>query len=59
MSLVEAAYREFRAKWHLGGPDHWDVHQSTAFIDRALANADRVALKYDFPASVNDDLEFY
>jgi GT2 family glycosyltransferase len=59
MSLVEAAYREFRAKWHLGGPDHWDVHQSTAFIDHALANADRVALKYDFPESVKDDLEFY
>jgi GT2 family glycosyltransferase len=59
MSLVDAAYKEFRAKWHLGGPDHWEVHQSTDFIDRALANADRVALKYDFPTSVTDDLELY
>jgi GT2 family glycosyltransferase len=59
MSLVDSAYREFRAKWHLGGHDHWDVHQTTDFIDRGLANADRVALKYDFPASVTDDLEFY
>jgi GT2 family glycosyltransferase len=59
MSLVDAAYQEFRAKWHLGGPEKWDVHQSTGFIDKAMANADRVALKYDFPPSVMDDLEFH
>jgi GT2 family glycosyltransferase len=59
MALVDAAYQEFRAKWHLVGPDTWEVHQSTDFIAKAMANADRVALKYDLPASINDDLEFH
>ena len=35
------------------------MHQSVDFVAGAKANADRVALKYDFPASANDDLEFY
>ena len=59
MALVDAAYQEFRAKWHLDGPETWQVHQSTDFVAKAKANADRVALKYDFPASANDDLEFF
>jgi len=59
MALVEAAYQEFKAKWHLAGPAHWEVHQTTDFIGKAMANADRVPLKYDFPASVTDDLEFH
>ena len=59
MALVDAAYKEFRAKWHLDGPAHWEVHQSTDFIAKGLANADRVALKYDFPKSAEADLEFY
>ena len=59
MALVDAAYQEFRAKWHLGGPDTWQVHQTTDFIAKAMANADRVPIKYDFPASANHDLEFH
>jgi GT2 family glycosyltransferase len=59
MALVEAAYQEFRRKWHLEGPAHWEVRQSHDFVAKAKANADRVALKYDFPASANEDLEFY
>lgn len=59
MALVDAAYQEFRAKWHLGGQTAWQAHQSTEFLDRAMANAQKVALKYDLPASANDDLEFH
>lgn len=59
MALVDAAYQQFRAKWHLEGEVAWQPHQSTEFLDRAMANADKVALKYDFPASANNDLEFY
>jgi GT2 family glycosyltransferase len=59
MALVNAGYQEFRAKWHLKGAEAWQVHQSVDFVAGARANADRVALKYDFPASANADLEFY
>jgi hypothetical protein len=59
MALVDAAYQEFRAKWHLGGQAVWEPHQSIEFITQAMANANRVALKYDFPKSVTEDLEFY
>ena len=59
MALVEAAYQQFRAKWHLQGPAAWEVHQTVDFVAKAKANADRVALKYDFPKSTNDDLEFH
>ena len=59
MALVDAAYQEFRAKWHLGGQETWQVHQTADFIAKAMANADRVPLKYDYPVSANADLEFY
>ena len=59
MAQVDAAYQEFRAKWHLGGQVAWQPHQTTEFLDRAMANAQKVALKYDFPPSANDDLEFH
>ena len=59
LALVNAAYQEFRAKWQMGGQQTWEVRQSVDFIAQAKANADRVALKYDFPASVNADLEFH
>lgn len=59
MALVNAAYQEFRAKWHLHGEMAWQQRQSIEFISQAMANADKVALKYDFPSSANDDLEFY
>ena len=59
LALVDVAYQEFRAKWHLGGQQAWEVRQSVDFISQAKANAERVAVKYDFPASVNADLEFH
>lgn len=59
MALVNAAYQEFRAKWHLGGQETWEVHQSADFVAKAMANADRVPLRYDYPVSANDDLEFH
>ena len=59
LALVDSAYQEFRAKWHLSGRENWEVHQSTDFIAKAMANADRVALKYDPPLSLTDDLEFH
>lgn len=59
MALVDAAYQEFRAKWHLEGYMPWQTRQSTEFVNRAMANAEKVALKYDFPASATDDLEFH
>ena len=59
MALVNAAYQEFRAKWHLHGEMAWQQRQSVEFLAQAMANAEKVALKYDFPSSANDDLEFY
>jgi hypothetical protein len=59
MALVNAAYQEFRAKWHLAGAEAWQVHQSVDFIAQAKAHADRVALTYDYPTSADADLEFY
>jgi len=59
MALVDAAYQEFRAKWHRGGHVAWQAYQSPEFIAKAMANAEKVALKYDFPPSADDDLEFY
>jgi hypothetical protein len=60
MALVEGAYQEFRSKWHIrDGPPTCAGLRTTEFIAKGLANADRVPLKYDFPPSVIDDLEFY
>jgi GT2 family glycosyltransferase len=59
MALVDAAYQQFRAKWHVGGQAQWEVNQTTDFIAAAMTNADKVALKYDFPKSAENDLEFY
>jgi GT2 family glycosyltransferase len=59
--LVETAYQEFRKKWDFATPASWSVNVSEElrFFEHARAHADRVALKYDFPASVLNDLEIY
>ena len=59
--LVETAYQEFRKKWDLATPASWSVNVSEElrFFEHARAHADRVALKYDFPASVLNDLEIH
>jgi len=59
MALVEAAFQEFRHKWHVEGGESAAGLRSAEFIRKGLANGDRVALKYDFPQSVMDDVEFY
>jgi len=59
MALVEGAYQEFRHKWDVDEPASAVGLRSGEFITKGLANGDRVALKYDFPASVMDDVEFY
>jgi len=59
MTLVEAAYQEFCSKWHVEGGGSAAGLRTTEFIRKGLANGDRVALKYDFPLSVMDDVEFF
>ena len=63
MTLVETAYREFRKKWHLPGPEVWGggggAPDALHFFAQARTQAGRVELKCEFPASVLDDLEFH
>lgn len=57
MALVEDAYREFRQKWNVTSPELWGSGAPLNFPQIAESNADRVPLKYTFPASVLDDIE--
>ena len=62
MAMVETAYQEFRKKWNLATPEVWGGGGSVEavhFFDRVRPNAKDVPLKYDFPSSVMDDLEFH
>ena len=62
MEMVETAYREFRKKWYLAGPETWGgdgMPDPLHFFAHAHAQAGRVELKCDFPAWVLDDLELY
>ena len=59
MALVEAAYQEFRSKWHIDGPPSCAGLRSAEFVPKALANGNRVALKCDFSPAVMDDVEFF
>ena len=59
MALVEAAYQEFRSKWHIDGPPSCAGLRSAEFVPIALANGNRVALKCDFSPAVMDDVEFF
>jgi hypothetical protein len=58
MQLVEAGYQEFRKKWNLEYPATYAGVRSIRYFETARANASRVALKYELPASVSGDLEF-
>ncbi|HEY4265942.1 MAG TPA: glycosyltransferase [Micropepsaceae bacterium] len=58
--LVEKGYQEFRKKWNVTTPENWVGAQNEfRFLDRARSQDGRVPLKYDFPASVLDDLEIH
>ena len=62
MALVETAYREFRRKWQLEGPETFDGGGSVDaiyFFQHARTQAGRVDLKYDLPPSALSDLEFH
>jgi hypothetical protein len=59
-ALVEKGYQEFRQKWNVAAPEVWVGGQNEfRFHDHARSQAGRVPLKYDFPASVLDDLEIH
>ena len=63
-ALVEIAYQEFRKKWNLAEPERWMDGSGTEeairrFFPHARSQKDKVALKYEFPASARDDLEYF
>ena len=59
MEMVEAAFQEFRRKWHIESPASYDSSVPTHYFRHAETNAGRVPLKVDFPLSVLDDLEYH
>jgi hypothetical protein len=59
-ALVEKGYQEFRKKWNVATPEAWvDGQHEFHFRDHARSQAGLIPLKYDFPASVLDNLEVY
>ena len=62
-ALVEAAFQEFRKKWNIAAPERWmdgsGTEDTIRFFPHARSQRDKVALKYEFPPSARDDLEFY
>jgi GT2 family glycosyltransferase len=59
MKWVEEAYQAFRDKWDPTLPGTYADLKSRDFLALATRNVDRIALKYEFPASVLDDVEFH
>ena len=62
MALVETAYQEFRKKWSIRSPEIWDAGGAAELIyyfEHARAHRDNVAMNFEFPLSVLDDLEFH
>ena len=59
MKLVEEAYQEFRKKWNVKEPPNFTSVRAVRYFELARANGDRVALKYELPSSVSNDLEFF
>jgi GT2 family glycosyltransferase len=57
MALVEAAYGKFRDKWSDELPERYDNEEPLLFFDIAEKNRDRVALKYDLPASFRGEYD--
>ncbi len=62
-ALVEEAYRVFRKKWNVETPERWmdggGTEETVQFFPHARTQRDKVALKYEFPSSARDDLEFF
>jgi GT2 family glycosyltransferase len=62
-ALVDVAYTEFRKKWNIATPERWmdgsGTEDAIRFFPHARSQKDKVALKYEFPPSARDDLEFY
>lgn len=60
LALVEAAYREFRAKWNIEQPARWEAGRhagSLNFNNIARDHAESVPLRYDFPGAAMNDLD--
>jgi len=58
MAWVGEAYRLFREKWDVTLPDSYAELKSRDFLSIADSNAQRVALKYELPSAVLDDLKY-
>jgi len=62
-ALVEVAYQEFRKKWNIAAPESWmdgsGTEEAIRFFPHARSQKDKVALKYEFPPSARNDLEFH
>ncbi len=59
MTLVEAAYQEFRRKWSMELPPTYGRAGSLHHFDLARANAEKVQLKYDPPPTFMDAFEMH
>jgi GT2 family glycosyltransferase len=58
MGWVEQAYQAFRDKWDATLPGTYAELKSRDFLTLATRKADRVALKYELPPAVLNDVEF-
>jgi len=59
MAWVEQAYQAFRDKWDATLPGTYAELKSRDFLTLATRKADRVALKYELPPAVLNDVEFH
>lgn len=59
LALVDNAYQQFRAKWSPELPPAYSPDWSLHYFSLARANAERVPLKCELPATVLNELEFY
>jgi len=59
MGWVEQAYQAFRDKWDATLPGTYAELKSRDFLTLATRKADRVALKYELPPAVLNDVEFH
>jgi hypothetical protein len=60
MALVEAGYQQFRKKWQVENPKSWGAPIiPKSLVDSARRNASGVQIRYEFPQSVNQELEIY
>ena len=59
MAWVEQAYQAFRDKWDATLPGTYAELKSRDFLALATRKTDRVALKYELPTAVLNDVEFH